>query len=193
MVDEIQRKRQWEAPLARIENPGSNALDNYYGWDSSMGRDLRYDPPLPHQFQYRDQGRTVVSGNEPASTDMGRNRNVPFPQSTGTPNFRPPYGAPGQPSYDQWRQQIDPMPEWQWPEDQGIMGLEIADASDYIKEMQEGYEKIDPYLPDVNWQDQSIGHEYERPLWGGTLGIGGEYDLDDDDYQLGINWGTTFG
>ena len=108
MVDEIQRKRQWEAPLARIENPGSNVLDNYYGWNSSMGRDLRYDPPLPHQFQYRDQGRTVVSGNEPAFTDMGRNRNVPFPQSTGTPNFRPPYGAPGQPSYDQWRQQIDP-------------------------------------------------------------------------------------
>jgi hypothetical protein len=72
------------------------------------GRDVRFEGSLPHKFQYRDQGRTVVSGNEPAFTDMGRNRNVPFPQSTGTPNFRPPYGAPGQPSYNQWRQQIDP-------------------------------------------------------------------------------------
>ena len=186
MVDENQRRRQWEAPLARIENPGSNALDNYYGWNSSMGRDVRTDPSLPHQFQYRDQGRTVVSGNEPAFTDMGRNRNVPFPQSTGTPNFRPPYGAPGQPSYNEWQQMIA-------PDQSGIMGLEMTDASDYIDKMKEGYQKIEPYIPDVDWQDQSIGHEWSTPLWGGTLGIGGEYDLDDDDYQLGINWGTTFG
>jgi hypothetical protein len=58
--------------------PRPNALDNYYGWNSSMGRDVRVDPSLPPQFQYRNQGRTVVSGNEPAFTDMGRNRNVPF-------------------------------------------------------------------------------------------------------------------
>ena len=42
------------------------------------GRDVRFDGSLPPQFQYRDQGRTVVSGNEPAFTDMGRNWNVPF-------------------------------------------------------------------------------------------------------------------
>ena len=72
------------------------------------GRDVRFEGSLPHQFQYRDQGRTVVSDTEPAFTDMGRNRNVPFPQSTGTPNFRPPYGAPGQPSFETWQQQIDP-------------------------------------------------------------------------------------
>ena len=43
------------------------------------GRDVRFEGSLPHQFQYRDQGRTVVSDTEPAFTDMGRNRNVPFP------------------------------------------------------------------------------------------------------------------
>ena len=42
------------------------------------GRDVRFEGSLPHQFQYRDQGRTVVSDTEPAFTDMGRNRNVPF-------------------------------------------------------------------------------------------------------------------
>ena len=72
------------------------------------GRDVRFEGSLPHKFQYLDQGRTVVSDTEPAFTDMGRNRNVPFPQSTGTPNFRPPYGAPGQPSFETWQQQIDP-------------------------------------------------------------------------------------
>ena len=34
------------------------------------------------------------------------------PIQTGTPNFRPPYGAPGQPSFATWQQQIDPYPEF---------------------------------------------------------------------------------
>ena len=74
------------------------------------------------------------------------------------------------------------------PGNQGIMGLEMADATDYMNKMKEGYQKIDPYLPDVDWQDKSIGHEWNTPLWGGTLGIGGEYDFDDDQYKAGINW-----
>jgi len=75
----------------------------------------------------------------------------------------------------------------------GIMGLEMADATDYMNKMKEGYKKIDPYLPDVDWQNKSIGHEWNKPLWGGNLGIGGEYDVDDDEYNVGINWGTAFG
>ena len=170
MVDENQRKRQWETPLARIENPGSNVLDNYYGWNSSMGRDLRKDPSLPHQFQYREtdtlgnQGRTVVSDTEPRWTGFG----VPY-------RAGPPTGVPM-------------TPEWQWPENQGIMGLEMADASDYMDRIQEGYKKIEPYLPDVDLEDKKIGHEWNTPLWGGTLGIEGEYDIDDDQYKAGINW-----
>ena len=46
------------------------------------GRDVRFEGSLPHQFQYRDQGRTVVSDTEPSWTDMGRNRNVPLGTST---------------------------------------------------------------------------------------------------------------
>ena len=66
MVDESQRQRQ--TPHT------SNALDNYYGWDSSTGRDVRNQPSLPIQYQYRDQGRTVVSDREPRWTDFGANR-----------------------------------------------------------------------------------------------------------------------
>ena len=89
MVDEAQRQRH--IPQS------SNALDNYYGWNSSMGRDVRKDPSLPPQFQYRDQGRTVVSDTEPAFTDMGRNRNVPFPaDGSALPHELQHHGVPRQ-------------------------------------------------------------------------------------------------
>jgi len=46
-------------------------------------------------------------GNYMAPHRVDYTRNAP-PQSSGTPNFRPPYGAPGKPSYNEWLQQIDP-------------------------------------------------------------------------------------
>jgi hypothetical protein len=84
----------WSQSIDRgPRNTSGNALDHYYGWNSSMGRDLRYDPPLPHQFQYRDQGRTVVSDTEPAWTDFG------VPYRAGPPT------------------EVFPLtPEWQWPD-----------------------------------------------------------------------------
>ena len=90
---------------------GSDRDYAYTDYSGRRGLDVRNPADAARQrqqFQYRDKGRTVVSDTEPAFTDMGRNRNVPFPQITGTPNFRPPYGAPGQPSYGAWMQQIDP-------------------------------------------------------------------------------------
>jgi hypothetical protein len=61
------------------------------------GRDVRFEGSLPHQFQYRDQGRTVVSDTEPAFTDMGRNRNVPFPaDGSALPHELQHHGVPRQ-------------------------------------------------------------------------------------------------
>mgnify|MGYP003139458502 CR=1 FL=1 len=58
------------------------------------GHDIRYEEYMaPHRVDYT--------------------RNVP--QQTGTPNFRPPYGAPGQPSYGEWMQQIDPFHTGPYP------------------------------------------------------------------------------
>ena len=45
MVEERQRQRQ--TPLSRIENPGSNAMDNYYGFD--RGLDVRNPQDLRRQ------------------------------------------------------------------------------------------------------------------------------------------------
>ena len=53
-------------------------------------------------------------GNYVAPHRVDYTRNAP-PQSSGTPNFRPPYGAPGQPSYGEWMQQIDPFHTGPYP------------------------------------------------------------------------------
>ena len=53
-------------------------------------------------------------GNYVAPHRVDYTRNAP-PQSSGTPNFRPPYGAPGQPSYNEWLQQIDPFHTGPYP------------------------------------------------------------------------------
>ena len=56
--------------------------------------------------QYPQGGvdRRYENYQRPQRVDYTRN----IPRQTGTPNFRPPYGAPGQPSYGYWMQQIDP-------------------------------------------------------------------------------------
>ena len=127
-----------------------NALDNYYGWNSSMGRDVRRDPSLPHQFQYRDQGRTRVSDREPGWTDFGRNRSAPlfnqmgdssggfgtpnFSQPTGRPNFRAPSG-------------IESLQEQSNLEDDEILrirgqyGVDADEAREMYDEMIYGYDR----------------------------------------------------
>ena len=112
-----------------------------------------------------------------------------YPDGSG---YRSYYDKEG--NYSEYPIQLKGPQTWNYdPGNSGIMGLEMADASDYIDKMKEGYQKIEPYLPDVDFQDKSIGHEWNTPLWGGNLGIGGEYDIDEDEYNLGVNWGTTFG
>ena len=107
-----------------------------------------------------------------------------YPDGSG---YRSYYDKEG--NYSEYPIQLKGPQTWNYdPGNSGIMGLEMADASDYIDKMKEGYQKIEPYLPDVDFQDKSIGHEWNTPLWGGNLGIGGEYDIDDDQYKAGINW-----
>ena len=47
------------------------------------GRDVRFEGSLPHKFSYLDNGRSVTSDVEPYWTDMGRNRSVTIPQTSG--------------------------------------------------------------------------------------------------------------
>jgi hypothetical protein len=90
--------------IRREETNFQSAPDTRFGGNISRanvgaqyprgGHDIRYEEYMaPHRVDYT--------------------RNVP--QQTGTPNFRPPYGAPGQPSYGEWMQQIDPFHTGPYP------------------------------------------------------------------------------
>ena len=74
------------------------------------------------------------------------------------------------------------------PNQSGIM-LALAN-NPTVNRIQGIYNRVDPFLPEVDWGDKKVGYDINRDFWGGNLNIGGEYDLDDG-YQLGINWGTT--
>jgi hypothetical protein len=55
------------------------------------------------------------------------------------------------------------------------------------------YEKIDPWIPNMDFGDEEIGYEWEKPLLGGTLGYGFDYDWDDEDVGAFINWKLGIG
>ena len=69
--------------------------------------------------------------------------------------------------------------------------LALADNS-AVNRIQNIYNQVDPFLPEVNWNDQRLGYNINRDLWGGNLNIGGEYDFDDEGYNLGIDWRTSW-
>jgi hypothetical protein len=70
--------------------------------------------------------------------------------------------------------------------------VNAAKNSNVLGPIIQGYEKIEPYLPDVDIGDKSIGYDYERPVGPGLLSIGGEYDFDDNEYGLDFGYKFSF-
>ena len=175
MVDERQRQRQ--TPLARIKNQRSNVLDNYYGFDRI--RDVRTEPSLPHKFQYRD----------------------PETNRTGIYNYdpRPPKGSiprdflrQRQPGIEQFNMR---------PPREGIMGADIAaidpriqtaDASGVFSALKDYKKKIEDRVGKYNFGENKYEYDYEKELGPGTLGLGGNYDFDDNQYGLNIGYKMIF-
>ena len=56
----------------------------------------------------------------------------------------------------------------------------------------QGYDKVKPYLPDVDLQDETIEYEYERPMGPGIFSLGGEYDYGTNDYGLDFGYKFSF-
>ena len=83
---------------------------------------------------------------------------------------------------------------------QDIVNPQIANrAQDVVGSMKsssilgpiiQGYDKVSPYLPDVDVRDKRVGYDYERPMGPGIFSLGGEYDIDDNEY--GFNAGYKF-
>jgi len=76
------------------------------------------------------------------------------------------------------------------PDQSGIM-LALAN-NPTVNRIQSIYNRVDPLLPEVDFGNQRVGYDINRDLWGGNLNIGGEYDFDDEGYNLGINWGKVW-
>ena len=89
---------------------------------------------------------------------------------------------------------IDPRSFWnvglQSGDNSGLM-LAMAN-SPAVNKMKNIYSQFDPFFPNVDLGDQQIGYNFDKNLWGGTLGFGGGYDLDDETYNAYANWGTTW-
>ena len=98
---------------------------------------------------------------------------------------RGPYNPREQyPEYERGPYKPVPMPE---------SGLMLAMAnSPAVNKMKNIYSQVDPFFPNVDPIDQQIGYDFDKNLWGGTLGFGGEYDIDDENYNAYINWGTNW-
>ena len=85
---------------------------------------------------------------------------------------------------------------------QDIVSPQIANrAEDVVGSMKnssilgpiiKGYDKVEPYLPDVDIGDKSIGYDYERPMGPGIFSVGGEYDFDDNEYGLDLGYKFSF-
>ena len=121
--------------------------------------------------------------------DLGRGKRY---EPTGIP-YDPPKGEPWGPDLTQ-----DPSNAWQlmgskanipW-QNSGVM-LAMAN-SPAINKMKNIYSQFDPFFPNVDLDDQRVGYDFNKNLWGGTLGFGGGYGTEDDAYNAYINWGTNW-
>ena len=118
---------------------------------------------------------------------------APMPEYETDPRYKP---AP-MPEYGtDPRYKPAPMPEYGFmrsnfqPDQSGLM-LAMAN-SPAVNKMKNIYSQVDPFFPNVDIDDQQIGYDFDKNLWGGTLGFGGEYDMEDDEYNAYINWGIDW-
>ena len=91
---------------------------------------------------------------------------------------------------------IDPNSFWnvQAPQQPGNnSGVMAAMAGNPMVQQAKGfYEQIDPWIPSMDFGDRTLGFDFERPLLGGTLGYGMDYNWDDENigayakYMIGL-------
>ena len=110
-------------------------------------------------------------------------------------------GAGGEGPYPVWNQpnpqerlhSLDEFsPGWLQASAPNNSGVMSAMANNPMVQQAKGlYQKFDPWIP--NLDGNSLGYEWQRPLLGGTLGYGMDYDWDDEDVGAFINWQLGLG
>ena len=107
----------------------------------------------------------------------------PAPYNPG----REPEYFKGPAPYNPGREPIQPFPLRQ--DNSGVMAA-MAD-NPMVQQAKGLYQKFDPWIP--NLDGNSLGYEWQRPLLGGTLGYGMDYDWDNEDIGAFINWQLKMG
>ena len=144
----------------------SNAMDNYYGYD--RGLDVRNPQDL--QKQRQTIGPNRFRPNEP--NYIGSN------YTTGLGSFQlANTNDPG--SNFRILQQMSPAQQEEY---------QTADVSGIFDMYNEYKDKFGQF--DFGAKDNS--YDYEKEIGPGTLGIGGEYDFDDEEGKIGATYSMTF-
>jgi|TARA_Y100000296_G_C5035238_1_gene186917 hypothetical protein len=153
------------------------------GYDrSGAGGDLNvwYDSPGPPQDR-DDLG--YLKYDRPFFRDLkNKIKNQP---GTGElrPNVDQPWNNPGPGSF--WNVGL------QSGDNSGVMA---AMANNPMVQQAKGfYDLFDPWIPNVDVGENSFGYEFEKPILGGTLGYGFDYDWDDEDVGAFFNWKIGLG
>ena len=202
-----------EGPSGWVETrhiyPDASGYGTYY---DEAGNYSEYPIQLkgPQTWNY-DPGPTWTGFNDGGWNVRDRHPEKIQTDARPRPNFTPSPGARPRPNFTPgeglYRMEDPSLPPWwgdnlgsgegtYWnvradqPDQSGIM-LALSD-NPTVNRIQSIYNQVDPFLPEVNWEDKTLGYDYEKDLWGGNLNVGGEYDVDDDGYQFGINWSKSF-
>ena len=121
---------------------------------------------------------------EPYRPDFNRKIIPPFGEPyRPDPNRKiiPPFGEP-------YRPDPNKRPPKDFPT--GIMlAMSNNPTMDKIKNI---YNRVDPFIPDIDIDDREIGYDYEKDLGPGTFNIGGNYDFDDNQYDFNLGYKMTF-
>ena len=104
----------------------------------------------------------------------------------------PPMAEPYRPDWN--REPTQPFPLGQASSDWNNSGVMLAmNNNPAVKRAKSIYNQVDPYTPDIDWNEKTLGYDFNLPLWGGNLGFEFDYDIDDENYGAGINWSTGWG
>ena len=154
---------------------------------------IGYDRAGPTQFERIFQDNTVRPGPE---VDLNFLRNLQ--QGPGvidrTIRDRTPPGEgvinPRNPALRPWHNNnIGEGSFWNAKNQRSGQGSGVMTAmadNPMVQQMKGLYEKFDPWIPKLD--GDSLGYEWERPLLGGTLGYGMDYDMEDEGLGAFLKW-----
>ena len=103
---------------------------------------------------------------------------------------RAPYNPDVKPEYfrEPYRPDFNKRPPKDFPT--GIMlAMNNNPTMNKIKNI---YNRVDPFIPDIDIDDREIGYDYEKDLGPGTFNVGGDYDFDDNQYNFNLGYKMTF-